>query len=662
LRYITLLFAVCCLSGSNTFAMGSNPTNLIQTPTARFNEAGTFSAGTYTVDSITGVYANYQWGDKAQLDIYKQKNSDIFGEDKYMQSIDAKFLINEESQYFPAIALGINSLNGDSFLESEYLAFSRKFYNWDFHTGMGWGRLGVGGHMKNPFSIFGKHFDQDYRDLKTRGETIFTGEKVALFGGVSYKATEKLKLKLEYNDVEYSDAYHKKRSKYPISFGADYNMGDFTISANLENSNKFMARLNYSYDTKELKVSHTERVKKVKKYNRNNINVPALRLTHKANAKDLSSYGASVNINSADLWIEFQEHDDAMRNALEASRLIYNNTGDSIKWLNVIQSKNGLDGVKSYILRSDLEKLDSHDGSIDKLIQTAIFSSAYRDTSENSYDNTFAQHTFIRPTLDLDLSQKHRKAAYRAYIIAGARTSTSSFNDLSYGIAGRLNLSNNMKNYWEMAKGRGTEDKFADNLFYLENLYARKTFRPRESLYLDLQMGYLEEMYYGASIEALYKPAMGNWGLSLNLDDVYQRKDYSLFGFYVSDDSVIGMSLYYEPESLENTLLKLSLTEYLGPDSGLSFSAEKKFNNGIKLKAFGNFSNLSEENLIVTESFRVNTGVKLSFPIGYGSKHNYVETNISPLGLISGESVNKPENLYNDLRDVSYNNLIKFRK
>jgi hypothetical protein len=154
----------------------------------------------------------------------------------------------------------------------------------------------------------------------------------------------------------------------------------------------------------------------------------------------------------------------------------------------------------------------------------------------------------------------------------------------------------------------------------------------------------------------MYKPIMSNWGLALDYNQVYQRQHYNAFGFYPASIETGGRSFYYEPDSLENTILKVSARQFLAGDRGFQLTAERKFNNGAKIEIFGNISN--QEGIANYDAFRSNVGINLSFPIGKGSSE--VKTSIAPMGLITGEILNKPEHLYKNISNISYNNLIKF--
>ncbi|NBY64785.1 MAG: hypothetical protein EBQ70_11910, partial [Betaproteobacteria bacterium] len=76
------------------------------------------------------------------------------------------------------------------FFSSEYLVANKRFGNWDWNLGLGWGYLGSSNNITNPASmLFGKSFNTRQADVG-QGGTIPTGVyfrgNTAAFGGVQY--------------------------------------------------------------------------------------------------------------------------------------------------------------------------------------------------------------------------------------------------------------------------------------------------------------------------------------------------------------------------------------------------------------------------------------------------------------------------------------------
>ncbi|WNO59393.1 YjbH domain-containing protein [Rheinheimera sp. MMS21-TC3] len=80
-------------------------------------------------------------------------NSPGFSGDQTLKDkgIDVKFRLWQESTYLPQVSVGFRDFGGTGFFESEFLAFSKKWHDLDFHLGIGWGYLGSAANISNPF-------------------------------------------------------------------------------------------------------------------------------------------------------------------------------------------------------------------------------------------------------------------------------------------------------------------------------------------------------------------------------------------------------------------------------------------------------------------------------------------------------------------------------
>ena len=644
LLWLVLFFITCKVSFANNY--------LIQTPTARFDNPNDVKIGIFTKDNINGIFSSYQLGKHTLIKALKYKDNNLNEKNEYKSSIDLKFLLKEESEKIPQIAIGINNISGnEKDLEAEYISFSKKINNFDIHAGIGWGSLGAGRHIKNPFSFLGNHFQEnDARNNNSRPESLFTGKKAGLFGGISYNINPKFKLNLEYNDKDYAKLYHSSKNKDNVSIGFDYNLSDsWTISPAFANMNRFMAKVSYKFNTNNLKPSYKSKVKEIQKMRNNKVNLSPGRMILKANKKGINAHSIKTTQDSTTLWINTTPLDNTKQNILDATKFLYQNTSNKIKNLGVIQTTSGLDSNEIIINRTDLEENPNN------LPTKPIIKSSYKTTPDITYNNFFNSYFFINPTIDADLSTTDESYRYNSSIIAGIRNPNAGIDGWNYGFAFGYNLKNNLSDKWYMAMGRGTKPDFANEKIFLENLYARKTYRPFEELFIDVQSGYLEEMYTGLTNEIIYRPIDKNWAIGANYDLVFQRIPGKLFDYMPSPTETYGFSVYYEPEIFDKTYLKLSYNKYLGEDKGLSFSAKKKFDSGTNLEFYSKFSNYSNkylQNTYVEEDLRADAGIKISHPINFLGKNNTFNLNITPLTLLTAQKVKKPENLYDDLMNL----------
>lgn len=237
---------------------------LLQTPTARIADEGEFGVGISRVkpyDQIQIFAAPLPWLETTlrYTDITNRLYGpqDVSGNQTYKdRSFGVKLRLLMEGEYLPELAVGIQDLGGTGVFSSEYLIASRRYYDFDFSLGLGWGRLGAGGSIRNPFAAISSHFDQSRQVTDSNDSTpgssgfgrLFTGRTVGPFGGVQWHTPLKgLSLQLEYDGNNYQSEGLGNRfdQASPINIGADYAVVEgVNLGVGYERGNTLMLRLN----------------------------------------------------------------------------------------------------------------------------------------------------------------------------------------------------------------------------------------------------------------------------------------------------------------------------------------------------------------------------------------------------------------------------------
>ena len=140
-----------------------------------------------------------------------------------------KFKILDEGKYMPALALGLIDLGGTSVFSSEYIVANKKYGNFDFSLGLGWGRLGTRDTIKNPLSIISKNFEFRQGSMSGRGGQLeyddwFRGPS-AIFGGMTYYTPVKnLRFMVEYDSNDYQTEMNGMMLKVdsPLNYSLNY--------------------------------------------------------------------------------------------------------------------------------------------------------------------------------------------------------------------------------------------------------------------------------------------------------------------------------------------------------------------------------------------------------------------------------------------------------
>jgi hypothetical protein len=239
---------------------------LLQTPTARMAPEGQVAlsySNVYPYQRYNLLFQPLSWFEFGFR--YTRIDNRIFGgpasdpinfayQDK---SIPLKFKLLNESYYLPQVAVGFTDIGGTGLFGGEYLVTNKRYQNFDFSLGLGWGYNGARGNLQNPLSVFGGRFNtrQSNNSGSTGGEFnsagYFTGP-TALFGGVQYHSPiDRLVLKAELDGNNYQNeplgnifkVNSPLGSNYPINVGATYMWDYVYLSVGFERGNKAMVSL-----------------------------------------------------------------------------------------------------------------------------------------------------------------------------------------------------------------------------------------------------------------------------------------------------------------------------------------------------------------------------------------------------------------------------------
>lgn len=205
---------------------------LLQTPTARLGEAGTFRfhwSHVWPYSRGTVIMQPFDWleGGIRYTDIDNRLYGWIAGDQSYKdKSIDFKIRLLEEGPWWPQVGLGVRDLGGTGQFSGEYLVGNKRLGDFDVSLGLGWGYLGARGTFRNPLSsVLGSAFDQRTNDVG-QGGTVATGSlfrgRTALFGGVQWHTPWRqvwLKAEIEGNDYRSEPMQNPQPQSSPLNVG-----------------------------------------------------------------------------------------------------------------------------------------------------------------------------------------------------------------------------------------------------------------------------------------------------------------------------------------------------------------------------------------------------------------------------------------------------------
>jgi len=136
------------------------------------------------------------------------------------KAIDCKFRLLEESDFWPALALGGNDIHGTGLFAARYLVASKLLGPVDFTFGLGQGSL-AGERMG------GAGTGQGSADSALDFLTSSPARKTRAFGGAELRLTENFSLLAEYSSLAYEKLLGiNEKADSPINFGLKYRLGD----------------------------------------------------------------------------------------------------------------------------------------------------------------------------------------------------------------------------------------------------------------------------------------------------------------------------------------------------------------------------------------------------------------------------------------------------
>jgi hypothetical protein len=267
--FVTALLAVAGRAGAAEFdglfagADDFGDAGLMQTPTARMRADGEFGFGIAAVHPYNQAQVFLQalpWLEMVgrytdvtdvPYEVGQTGPSPVGGEHYKDKSADFKVRLLKEGEFWPSLALGVQDFGGTGLFSSQFIVSSFHWYDLDFSFGLAWGRMGSGGSIHNPLSLFSHHFDNNpYAQSVTAGglglNRLFTGT-IGPFSGVEWKTPVKgLALRLEYdgNDYQHEAFGYNLRQNSRINEGLAYRgLRDVDVGIAFERGNTVMARI-----------------------------------------------------------------------------------------------------------------------------------------------------------------------------------------------------------------------------------------------------------------------------------------------------------------------------------------------------------------------------------------------------------------------------------
>lgn len=661
---------------------------LLQMPSARFAEQGGISIGSSLIEPYQRTAVTLQplpWLEgtlrytAVRNRLYSQ-DPNFSGDQNYKdRGFDIKVRLLEEARHTPQIAIGLRDFGGTGLFSGEYLVASRRFFDLDLSLGIGWGNLGTRGHFKNPLTRLSDRFKTRSTDFG-RGGTVstssfFSGERVALFGGINYQTPiPGLALKLEYDGNDYSREALNNPQKVssPFNFGAVYSYNDWLdLTVAYERGNRFMVhaalRGNLHTMTGMPKRDPAPEALKPRnldadtaEYLKNN---PTPRSARPNPLPEMKKSLAELNYKIESVELRGKEmiatvSQPTFRNKAQSigrtARAMANAAQAEVEQLTVVELQGGMQTQHVSLMRKDLEKAVRREGSPEEMARNLRITPPQYDAEAAGQqfknntlypefnwgwepamrhhiggpDSPYFYQLFMRFNANLQIN---RNLSLSGNITTNIKDNLDGLRLSSDSVLPRVR--SDIKNY--LKEGRNGIDML--QLDYLTNLGSNSFGRFSAGIY--------EEMFGGVGGEFLYKPFDKPWAIGADLYHVRQRDFDKRFSFRDYEVTTGHIDLYYKLPFYDMTA-QLSLGQYLAGDRGATFTISRRFASGAEVGAFATRTNVSAEDF-GEGSF--DKGIFVSIPfemLSFFSDRSMISVGWRPLTRDGGQRLHQSKRLY----------------
>lgn len=603
----------------------------------------------------------------------------------YDRSFDLQFQITDEGRYMPAIAIGLRDFIGTGIYSSEYVVATRTLSpRMRVTGGIGWGRLATHGGFDNPLGILHDGFRTRPAGFSGSGgqpefDRFFRGD-AALFGGIEYQATDRLRLVAEYSSDAYlieTAAGSSWNRRTPLNFAASYQATESTtltgyalhggtvgLYATVALNPARPAHSGVALSAPQPLAPRPPR-SDVAAWSESWAGSPSVQATlgdaarPLLQAEGLQMQGLEVSANRAVLRYANLRHEVQPRAIGRAARVLDRVLPASVEEFVLVPTVRGMAVSAITLRRSDLEELEfAADGAealrtrarIDDAFGVEGVGSLWQPQPESVPRFTWSVGPYVQVGYFDPNSPVRADVGIRAQARYALAANVSVSGTVSQRLAGNISdfiFSPPTPGYPRVrtdAADYSSSSPVVDRLTYDHFL------RPGTNLFGRVTVGYLERMYGGVSAELLWKPVDSRLALGAEVNWVRKRDPNSVFGF---DAHRIGMghvSAYYD---FGNGFLgQVDAGRYLAGDWGATFRLEREFDNGWRV---GAYATLTDMPFSVFGEGSFDKGITLSIPLtafsGQPSRTVYSAT-IQSLTRDGGARLNVANRLYNGVRDL----------
>lgn len=591
------------------------------------------------------------------------------------RSFDLRLRLAREGQYRPAIAVGVQDFIGTGFYTAEYLVATKHLTpRLQFSTGLGWGRMASRDGFTNPLGALHSGFKTRDAAVVGLGGTLqsaqwFQGD-AALFGGVAWKASDRLTFKVEYSTDAYLDeaGVGDLVPTTPWNIGVEYRVGPTTrLSAMYMQGDRVGVQITTAINPNRAIKSGTIEgaptsfsTRPRGSYDQGWFDAPTQRATAKTalrqglDAEGMILEAVDLAPTYAEIRIRNLRFDTEPQAIGRAARVMAATLPPSVEEFRIVPVSKGLPLSRVVLRRSDIEDLAHDPDGAWRIYARAQIDSGTGLTAGTEFNEDLYQKLFfnLQPYVGLGLFDPDAPVradvgieAVASYEVTPGLILSGSFRQK---VIGNLATSDRPSNS-VLPKVRSESNIYAKSQPTLANLTLAYFYRPGENLYGRTTVGYLEPQFGGVSTEVLWKRPDSRWAFGAELN--YARQRSFTQDFYFRDYDVITghVSAYYDFRS--DYHLRIDAGRYLAGDWGATFAVDREFNNGWRIGAYATFTDVSFSDF-GEGSF--DKGIILSMPFSWLNgrpSRSRPELLLQPILRDGGAKLSVQDRLYDVVRD-----------
>lgn len=664
--FITISLCIPTVSSAQSQYSTSiyGPLGLNTVPNARMDQTGTIRAQFSNLDPYWHGSLGFQLAAPIYVNLRQSAEiSDILENPKRLYpGVDLKLRLLQESAQIPELAIGLQSATGHKRTAAEYIALSKRYKNFDFTLGAGWGRFATGLKIDNPLNAISSHFGKR-RELggedPNQPDDWFTGENIGFFGGIEYFTPYKgLSFKADIGGDRYTAEQAAFKFKKPSlwSLGANYKPTDFIdISLAMLGTDKIMSRISFQGLLQNFRNKSAQyKGQKIRPY-RTGLSLPG-EIESNAYNDDINLSYTTTNRTTASTILDYSDKYSAPIQLKQASVHMANHAGPYVEELEITPTHYGLRGPTIKLIRTDIEKaLSDHQGSAEEIWHNAEidhnFVGIQKLRPQNEKASLFKNINFILDN-ELSLSEEDEGLLHRTSLITDIKG--IAYKDyLTMGLGLRLNLNDNLDDLENFRPQyyfpvRADIDDFADRTISVEKAFLGLTHTLTPNTHISFLSGHLEEMYAGLGGEILYRPFDKRFAIGAESWLAFKRDPLTIFNLGLNGDHVLTghINAWYDIPKADITI-GLKTGRYLAEDWGGTLSLAKEFKNGATLEGYISITDTADFDIFGSTT-HADHGIRLTLPLG-GYKYTppgEIRISAKPLGRNIGQFIDNPLPLY----------------